>query len=165
MRSLFTQSASSSRALSLQIPALGSLLPGRAVSLVAGLTAVLAFPLGHTQFARAAAEYCQTNYDGAVACLHSVFGPRNYRGVVYTINGVLYSTRINCYNYNYARTSILSVACWSYNAISDKAAKQLPAAKEASAAELKLLVNEGKPASSNTINLETIKKNLPAEMQ
>jgi hypothetical protein len=165
MPSLVTKSESGIRTSSLQAPFFSSLLPRRAVSLVAGLAAGLALPLGHNQIARAAAEYCQTNYDGAVACLHSVFGPRNYRGVVYTINGVLYSTRINCYNYNYARTSILSVACWSYNAISDKAAKQLPAAKEASAAELKLLVNEGKPASSNTINLETIKKNLPAEMQ
>jgi hypothetical protein len=57
------------------------------------------------------------------------------------------------------------MACRSCNAITEKAVKQYLAKKEASAAKPKLLVNEGKPASSITINLETIEKNLPAEMQ
>jgi hypothetical protein len=63
-----------------------------------------------------AADYCHTDDDGDYVCIQTVFGPRSNRGLVYTVNGNVYATRINCYHDSYNRTSIAAVACWSYNA-------------------------------------------------
>lgn len=87
---------------------LRSLLSGSALAL---LCSSLLLPSG----ARAA-EYCHTDNDGDYVCIEKVFGSRYNRGLIYTVNGSIYAIRINCYAYNYGRTSIAAVACWSYNA-------------------------------------------------
>lgn len=64
----------------------------------------------------AAAEYCHTDEDGDYVCIEKVFGSRSNRGLIYTVNGSVYATRINCYSFSYQKNSIAAVACWNYGA-------------------------------------------------
>lgn len=62
----------------------------------------------------AGSDYCHTNARGNYMCIQSVFGPRSNRGMVFTMNGVVGSYRVNCYDYNYEKTSLIAIACWVY---------------------------------------------------
>jgi len=88
-------------------PALRRLLGGSALAL---LCSTLLAPGS----ARAAAEYCQTESDGSYVCIEKVMGYRHDRGVIYTVNGRVYASRINCYSYAYTPSSIAAIACWGY---------------------------------------------------
>jgi hypothetical protein len=79
---------------------------------LAMLASTLLLPTG----ARAAAEYCHTDSNGDYVCIEKVFGPRYNRGLIYTVNGNVYSKRYDCYAYNYERSSIAAIACWNYDA-------------------------------------------------
>lgn len=86
---------------------LRSLLSGSALAL-------LCAPVISPNPAKAAAEYCQTNDSGNYVCIEKVFGSRSNRGLIYTVNG--FAMRIDCYAYNYERSSIAAVACWNCDA-------------------------------------------------
>jgi len=122
--------------------------------------------IGQQQPARAAADFCQINPSGAYVCIHKVYGPRNYRGIVYTVNGAPYSVRVNCYQGGYGDTSIASVACWNYtNNLSDKPDPKAGDAKATDPSQMKLLLTNGNPSSNNKISPEAIKQALPPEMK
>ena len=72
------------------------------------------FLLLRTLPAVAGSDYCHTNQAGDYVCIQSVFGPRNNRGMVWTLNGYVRTSRFNCYNYDYEQTSIIAIACWVY---------------------------------------------------
>ncbi len=132
---------------------------------LAAIAGGLSISLAQQQPSRAAAEFCQTSATGDYVCIHRVFGPRNYRGIVYTVNGATFIARVNCYQGGYGSTSITSVACWSYDALSDKPDPTASNAKPTDPSQMKLLLNNGKPASTNTISPEAIQKALPPEMK
>lgn len=140
---------------------LRSSAPGSLALIMGGLC----ISMGQQQPARAAAEFCQTSERGDYVCIHRVFGPRSYRGIVYTVNGTPFVVRVNCYQGGYSSTSISSVACWSYNALSDKPDPISSSAKPTDPSQMKLLLTNGNPASTNTISPEAIKQALPPEMK
>jgi hypothetical protein len=109
-----------------------------ATALAAASTAWISAP----QPASAGADYCMRNTDGDYVCIQSVFGPRNYRGLVYTVNGSVYSSRFNCYNYDYESTSLKAVACWSYEAISSEP-KNMPKVTEVPASVQAIMTSGG----------------------
>jgi hypothetical protein len=90
---------------------------GRLLQLLSGSSlALLCSSLLMPTSARAAAEYCHINTLGNYVCIERVFGNRSNRRILYSVNGVIYAARINCYGYNYDSTSVFSVACWNYDA-------------------------------------------------
>ncbi|MCP9826457.1 hypothetical protein KBY78_13835 [Synechococcus sp. EJ6-Ellesmere] len=130
---------------------------------LAGATCFLA--LLSAPRALAGADYCHTTADGSYACIQSVFGPRNSRGIVYVINGRVYADRVNCYNYGYERTSLIAVACWSYERVADSAPKDLKSMTEPSEAAKKAITSSGVADKNNLISPDKIKRSLPLEMK
>lgn len=86
------------------------------VLLSGSVLALLCAPAVAPNPAKAAAEYCQTNDSGNYVCIEKVFGSRSNRGLIYTVNGSVFAMRIDCYAYNYERSSIVAIACWNYDA-------------------------------------------------
>ena len=60
-------------------------------------------------------RYCHIDINGNFACIEGVAGPRHNRSLLYSINGYLYSSRHNCYDYNYSSVSLVSIACWNHH--------------------------------------------------
>lgn len=133
--------------------------------LLAAAATCLCFSLAEQQPAHAAADYCQTDATGAYVCIHSVYGPRSNRGVIYSVNGSMFSGRVNCYDGGYARTSITAIACWAYNAVSSNPDSKAANAKPADPSQLKLITTVGTPSSNNKINADAAKSAMPAEMK
>lgn len=138
----------------------------RSLSAIIALSSALALELaGTTKQADASAQYCHTDSDGRLACIHQVLGPRNYRGLIFTIDGYYYQARYNCYDYNYHPSSIRSVACWAYDPAQDTGESSNTNIKQASPAILKSLAETGTPSPNNTLTPEEIRSKIPPEMR
>lgn len=112
----------------------------------------------------AGADYCHTDVDNNYVCIQSVFGPRNYRGMVYTFNGSVYSSRFNCYDYNYGSTSIRAVACWDYSAIKAEPA-DAPKVTEIPESVKGIMTGGGFIPEDKAIDLEKVRNAMPSEMR
>jgi len=84
--------------------------------------------------------------------------------MVYTVNGTVYSSRFNCYNYDYGSTSLRAVACWSYQAISSEP-KDIPKVTEVPESVRSLMTKDGFVGQDKAIDLEKVRKAMPPEMQ
>ena len=124
----------------------------------------LAIPLGISSPAKAASEYCHTTTSGIYMCIENVFGPRSNRGVIYKVNGSIYSMRFNCYNYDYASTSLRAVACWSYNAIKAEPAN-MPEVTEVPDSVKGIMSDGGFVPEGKAIDLEKVRNAMPPEMK
>ena len=126
--------------------------------------AAFAVPLAISAPANAAAEYCHRVTSGEYVCIEKVFGPRNRRGLVYTVNGNVYADRFNCYNYDYQSTSVYAIACWSYNAIKAEPA-DVPEVTEVPDSVKGIMTGGGFVSEDKAIDLEKVKNAMPPEMQ
>ena len=124
----------------------------------------IAFSGAVTSSAIAGADYCHTTSTGAYTCIQSVFGPRDYRGMVYTVNGNVYTSRFNCYNYNYGSTSIRAVACWSYNAIKAEP-DDIPEVTEVPESVKGIMTEGGFVSPDKAIDLDKVRNAMPPEMK
>ena len=125
--------------------------------------AAFAVPLAISVPANAAAEYCHT-VNGRYVCIEKVFGPRNNRGLVYTVNGNVYADRFNCYNYDYESTSLYAVACWSYNAIKAEP-DDIPEVTEVPESVKGIMTEGGFVSPDKAIDLEKVRNAMPPEMK
>ena len=126
--------------------------------------AAFAVPLVISVPANAGADYCHTTTDGAYVCIQSVFGPRNNRGMVYTVDGYVYSSRFNCYSYNYGSTSLRAVACWSYTGIKSEP-ENVPEITEVPESVKGIMTEGGFISEEKAIDLEKVKNAMPPEMK
>lgn len=126
--------------------------------------AAFAMPFAVSTPSIAGADYCHTDTSNNFVCIQSVFGPRNYRGMVYTVNGSVYSSRFNCYNYNYGSTSIKAVACWNYNAIKAEPT-DAPEVTEIPESVKGIMTEGGFISEDKAIDLEKVRNAMPPEMK
>lgn len=128
------------------------------------IASALSLPFFTAQVAKSAAEYCHTNGAGNYVCIEKVFGPRSSRGLIYTVNGNVYSARFNCYARNYHSTSLNAVACWNYTGI--KAEPENLAEIKQMPDSLKGIMTEGGFISSDkAIDLDKVMNAMPPEMK
>ncbi len=130
----------------------------------ASVTSILGATLLAPFSVKAGADYCQTTRMGNRVCIQSIFGTRSMRGIVFTFDGYVYSTRYNCYNYNYESTSLKAVACWAYTALSSEP-KSIPSGNEIPDEVKNIMSREGFIAEDQAIDLEKIKNAMPDEMK
>jgi len=130
---------------------------------VASVASILGTTLLAPLLVKAAAEYCHTT-SGSYVCIQSVFGPRNNRGIVMTLDGRVSAHRINCYNYNYQRTSLFAVACWSYTAINAEP-DNMPEVSEIPEEVKAMMIDGGFVPEDQAIDLEKVKNAMPDEMK
>jgi len=130
------------------------------------ISAAAAFfiPLSVSVPVNAGVDYCHTTTDGAYVCIQSVFGTRNNRGMVYTVNGYVYSSRFNCYSNNYGSTSLKAVACWSYTGIKSEPGN-IPEVTEVPESVKGIMTDGGFIAEDKAIDLEKVRNAMPPEMK
>jgi len=128
------------------------------------IASAFAIPLSSSMPVKAGADYCHTTTRGNRVCIQSVFGTRSNRGIVFTVDGYVYSNRYNCYNYNYASTSVQAVACWNYTGLSSEP-KSIPSANEMPDEVKNIMSGEGFIAEDQAIDLEKVKNAMPDEMK
>ena len=126
--------------------------------------AAFAVPMAVSAPSIAGVDYCHRDVNGNYVCIQSVYGPRNYRGMVYTFNGSVYSSRFNCYDYNYGSTSIRAVACWDYNAIKAEPA-DAPEVTEIPESVKGIMTEGGFISEDKAIDLEKVRNAMPPEMK
>ena len=127
-------------------------------------SAVLMSPFVGLSPAQAGADYCHTDLSGNYVCIQSVFGPRSNRGMVYTMNGYVYSTRFNCYARNYGSTSIMAIACWSYTGIKSEPA-DAPEVTEVPKSIRSIMSEGGFVSEDRAVDLDGVMNAMPPEMK
>ena len=130
------------------------------------ISAAAAFliPLSVSGPVNAGADYCHRTTDGAYVCIQSVFGTRNNRGMVYTVNGYVYSSRFNCYSNNYGSTSLRAVACWSYTGIKSEP-ENVPEVTDVPESVKGIMTDGGFISEDKAIDLEKVRNAMPPEMK
>ncbi len=123
----------------------------------------IAAPLPISAPAQAGVDYCHY-VNGKRVCITTVFGKRHNRGMVFTVNGKVYSRRFNCYDYNYGSTSIAAVACWNYTGISSEP-KSIPSANTITEEVKGIMTGGGFIPEDQAIDLEKVKNAMPDEMR
>ena len=122
-------------------------------------------PLAELVPSAAGSDYCHRNMSGNYVCIQSVFGPRHYRGMVWTLNGyVNVSKRINCYEYDYEPTSLTAVACWSYTPLKNEPL-ETPEPSKVPEDIKAIMTGGGFIDEDKAIDIEKIKKAFPDKMK
>ena len=128
------------------------------------IAAAFAIPLATTAAVKAGADYCHTTTDGAYVCIQSVFGSRSNRGMVYTVNGYVYTNRFNCYRNDYGSTSIRAIACWAYTGIKAEPA-DAPEVTEVPENVRSIMSEGGFVSEDNAVDLDKVMNAMPPEMK